>query len=563
MLMTLHIENIAVIERADIDFGPGLNVLTGETGAGKSIVIDALGCVLGGRANRELVRSGAEKASVTARFLSGAAGAWCAENGIDADGDEIVLMRSIGADGKSGCRVNGVPVSALQLREFGSAVLDIYGQNDGRRLLDENRHRDYLDGFGDFRSHFEEYGRMYKAYSGIKKEKERLSADMAEKERVTAELRFRKEELESAGLRQGEEEELTLRRDILKNAGTLVKDAEEAYEALYSKDDSAVELVRAALFAAEGGAGVSRQMQKAAETVKQALFLLEDAAETLRDFKSALDFSPEEFDFIEERLSIIRRLAKKYGQNEAGLIRYLSECDEKLGRFEFAESEINKLEKELARQKAQVSQAAEKLSELRRKAAERLQKRMVDELRELNMPSVRFETEILSLQGDEGFDENGRDDIRFLMSANAGEAPGRISRIASGGELSRIMLAMKSVFAENDGAESMVFDEIDAGVSGIAALRVGEKLAEIAKTKQVLCVTHLPQIAAMADAHFVTEKSERGGRTYTGVALLDRDGRRRELARLFGGDNITQTTIASAEEQLRAAELFKNARVSK
>ena len=284
---------------------------------------------------------------------------------------------------------------------------------------------------------------------------------------------------------------------------------------------------------------------------------MSDVAETLRDFRGSLDFSPEEYDQLEERISLLNKLERKYSRDEEALVAYLEECREKLESIEYAEERSAKLQRELEAQKKQCRKAALALRERRMAAAKDLEQRIVRELRELNMPSVRFAVDLQELGGDPGFDANGADQIRFLMSANAGEDLGRISRIASGGELSRIMLAMKNVFAEHDPVSTLIFDEIDTGVSGIAAQRVGEKLYSVSKGKQVLCVTHLPQIAAMADSHYLIEKNERDGRTFTEVSRLDREGRRMELARLHGGDNITITTLASAEEQLEAAERYK------
>lgn len=557
MLITLHIENIAVIERADIEFGAGFNVLTGETGAGKSIVIDALDAVLGGRTSRELVRSGAEKASVTAQFSGDGAARWCEENGVDPDDDGLVLQRRIGPDGKSSCRVNGVPVSVSQLRELGALLLDIHGQNDGRQLMDEARHRDYLDSFGCLGNERSRYGEAYARYRATRREMDGLMLDEAERDRLTETLRYQIEELEAAELREGEEDELNARRALLRNAGKLTEAAEGAYEALSGGEYSAVGLSQEAEALLSRARGMSGALEKAVASVTEARYLLEDATETLRDFTASLDFSPDEYDRLESRLSLLRRLSKKYGRDEAGLIELLEESRRRLDDIEYAGDRLVKLEKELALRQGEAMSAARALSEARKSAAKALKERITGELRDLNMPSVRFEVEIAPLGGEPGFDAHGCDEIRFLMSANAGEAPGRISKIASGGELSRIMLAMKSVFAENDEVQAMVFDEIDTGVSGVAAQRVGEKMSRIALKKQVLCVTHLPQIAALADQHFVIEKQERGGRTFTSVTELDIPGRARELARLHGGDNVTETSLRAAGEQLNAAEAFK------
>ncbi len=556
MLSDLHIENIAVIERADISFTKGLNVLTGETGAGKSIIIDALFAVMGARTSRELVRSGAERALASAVFSSGKAASWLSDNEIEAE-DELILQRKITEDGKSSCRVCGTPVTAAQLRELSSMLLDIHGQNDGRQLMDEARHRQYLDSFGELDSVLAEYHGAYELYIATKKEIKRLSMDEAEKQRLSDNLRIMVEELEKAELREGEEEELSTRRDLLHNAEKLTDSLNSAYASLYGGDENAVSLTESAKAELSRAVRYCAELTNAEKTLEDAGFMLRDAAETLRDFLKSLDFSPSEYDRLETRLSLLRKLSKKYGGGEKELLEKLEKAKQQLDEIEYSDDRIHKLSLLLEKQKEQVIAKAKTLTEARRKAAAVLEERISSELRALSMPSVSFVVDIIPVETSLGFDSTGGDEIKFLMSANKGEKPGAISKIASGGELSRIMLAMKNVFSEKDEVETLVFDEIDTGVSGIAASRVGEKLAELSIRKQVLCVTHLPQIAAMADTHYVIEKAEREGRTFTSVTILDREGRKRELARLHGGDNITENTLISAGEQLDSAEKYK------
>ncbi|MCI7741057.1 MAG: DNA repair protein RecN [Clostridiales bacterium] len=559
MLNELHIENIAVIERADISFAGGLNVLTGETGAGKSIVIDSIGAVLGERVSRELVRHGAEKGLVSAVFdLDRATEQWLRDNEIEAE-DELILQRRISADGKSSCRVCGAPVTAAQMKELAALLVDIHGQNDGRQLMDERRHREYLDRFGSYEDSLAEYGRQYEKYRAIEKEMAKLNMDELEKARLSDSLSFQISELEKAELKVGEMDELSSRRDLLRNAEKLTEAIDEAYSALYGGEENALTLAQNAEYYAQRAAAIAPELEKARSSISDAVFSLTDAAELLRDFKESLDFSPEEYDRLETRLALLNKLNRKYGKDEAELMDYLCQCRDKLDEIQYSDERLLKLNKELEAQKTRCLSAAENLSRMRHQAADALENRIVSELRDLNMPSVRFAVEFAPVENKLGFDANGMDQIRFVMSANAGEEMGRISKIASGGELSRIMLAMKNVFAEKDPVSTMIFDEIDTGVSGIAAQRVGEKLYSVSKGKQVMCVTHLPQIAAMADSHFVISKEERQGRTFTQVRALDTEGRKRELARLHGGDNITPTTLASAQEQLAAAEEFKKA----
>lgn len=556
MLTELHIENIAVIERADIEPVLGLNVLTGETGAGKSIVIDSLDAVLGGRTSRELVRTGADKATVTAVFTAEGVSDWFCENDIDLE-ESVIIRRRISADGKSSAAVNGVPVAIAHLRTLGTRLLDIHGQNDGRQLMDESRHREYLDGFADLTEDLEAYKKRYAEYCAVLKDLEAHNLGEDEKRRLEDGLRYRIAELDAAELKAGEQDELISRRELLRNAEKLTEAVDAAYDALYGSNGSAAEQTGDAVGYTDRASAFAPELETVARQIGEARGLIEDAAERLRDFRDKLDFTPGEYDTLESRLGQIRRLEKKYNADEAGLIALLENAKRELDELSYSGERRAALEEELLSCEKRSRAAAEVLSNQRKAAAKTLQKRIEEGLRELNMPSVRFETEILPLSGSPGFGAAGSDEVRFLMSANVGETPGRISRIASGGELSRIMLVMKDVLSERDGVQTMVFDEIDEGVSGIAAQRVGEKLCRLSGAKQVICVTHLPQIAAMADGHFHIEKSERNGRTFTDVSLLDGDGRASELARLHGGDHITLTTLASAREQLEAAEKYK------
>ena len=556
MLTQLHIENIAVIEKADIEFRKGLTVLTGETGAGKSIIVDSLGAVLGARTSRELVRTGADKGIVTAVFETNNADKWLEDNDIDLEG-EIIIQRRISAEGKNSCRVCGAPVSVSQLRELGALLLDIHGQNDGRQLMDEANHLAYLDGYGDYGDTIDRFKSAYADYKACKKEIQRLSMDEIEKERMADSLQYQIDELEKAQLKVGEEEELTAKRDLLRNSEKLTEALNGAYNALYAADQNAQSLTDEASALIGRAAVIADDLRETADIIENASSLLFDASERIRDFRDSLEFSPEEYDNIESRLSLIKKLRRKYNMDEEAMLAHLDDCRRKLSELEYAGDMLIKLNKQLEKYVDNCKKITAELSEKRRAAAESLEKRIVSELKDLSMPSVRFSVSVEPLESDVGFDATGADDVKFLISANAGEALGRISKIASGGELSRIMLAMKTVFSKNDPIETMVFDEIDTGVSGIAAQRVGEKMSDLSRGKQVLCITHLPQIAAIADNHDLIEKTERNGRTYTEVRELDRNGRALELARMHGGDNISELTLASAEEQLLAADKYR------
>ena len=383
--------------------------------------------------------------------------------------------------------------------------------------------------------------------------------DEIEKERLSETLVYQIEELERAELKSGEYDTLCARRDLLRNSEKLTEALDQAIALLYGEDDNAISMAQNAAYFVGRASAYSPELEASAEIINSAAFGLSDAAERLRDFRENLDFSPEEYDRLETRIALLSKLRRKYAREEDELIAYLAQCKEKLDNIQYADERSAKLERELKRAENECLEKAENLSQVRKTLAKKLEERISNELRELNMPSVRFAVEFAPNESEPGFDAFGKDKIRFIMSANAGEELGRISKIASGGELSRIMLAMKNVFAENDPVKTMVFDEIDTGVSGIAAQRVGEKLYTVSLGKQVMCVTHLPQIAAMADNHYVIKKEERSGRTYTNVLPLDREGRKMELARLHGGDNITAITLASAEEQMSACEAYKTA----
>ncbi len=561
MLRSLHIENIAVVERADVEFREGLNVLTGETGAGKSIIIDALYAVTGGRTSRELVRSGADRCLAAAVFDADRAADWCAENGVEPEDGTLIVQRSVSADGRGGCRVNGVPVTVGQLRQLGALLVDIHGQNDGRQLLDESRHLDYLDAFADDGAELAAYGAVYRAYLDNEREIKRLTMDDETRRRLAESLTYRVQELEKAQLRAGEEEELESRSALLRNGEKLREAAEGAFGALRGDEGAALDLVGQARGSLARAKGWSAGLAQADEALLQASALLQDAAELVRDVWDSLDFSPEEFDRVEGRLAQLRRLEKKFSAvDEAALIELYDQSAARLAEIGDGDAALERLREKRRELEKTCRKAAAALTAARRRAAGELAGRVEGELKALSMPSVRFVTDIAPLAGEPGFGPRGADEVCFLMSANAGQEPGRIAKIASGGELSRIMLAMKTVFGQNDPVPTAVFDEIDTGVSGVAASRVGEKLAQTARYRQVLCVSHLPQIAAMADSQYLIEKSERAGRTYTTVNELDQAGRRREIARLIGGDSITETTTASAGELLAAAEGWKHKR---
>ena len=561
MLSLLHIENIALIQSADIRFEPGFNVLTGETGAGKSIVIDSIGAVLGERTSRELIRTGAKSALVTAVFTQVPPLPWLEENGFPAGEEELLLQRELQGDGRNVCRIDGKLVTVAQLRELGRQLLNIHGQHDGQQLLDPASHLGYLDQFGGCQPLLESYQEAYRKWHDIRREMDKLQMDEAERSRRVDTLNYQIQELERAQLKAGEDEELSARRTLLRSAGRLMEAVQSAEFALSGDEDrdGACSLIAQAEGEVQGVSSISPELGELSEKLTALRCAADDAADTLRDLSRSFDFSPGELDQVEERLDLLYRLRKKYGPTVEDMLAYLDRCRKELDQIQYADDTLARLEKDLKKAQKEAARRGESLSQARREAAGALQARVQEELRQLDMPKVQFQTEFTPKGGEAGMDETGLDEVQFLMSANLGEALKPIQKVASGGELARIMLALKNVLAEGDQIGTLVFDEVDTGVSGRAAQKVAEKMAQVARGKQVLCVTHLPQIAAMADTHFSVQKGEREGRTYTRLERLDRSQRREELARLIGGASITPSLLESAEELLRQAEQQKQA----
>ena len=547
MLSLLHIENIAVIESADISFNQGFNILTGEPGAGKSIVIDAISAILGERAYRDMIRTGSGRASVRAVFTNVPEFAWFAENGVEYD-PETIIQREIYLDGKNICRVNGTLVTVSILRKLGIQLINIHGQHDSASLFDENNHLQFLDAFAANDSLRQEYASGYEAVAKLRREIDSLTMDESEKLRRMETLRFQIEEISKAELEAGENEALEARRKLLQNAEKLASGMNDAVENLYGGDDSdgAASLLAQAERSLARIAKFDDSIAALHDKVADLMYQVQDAAEELRDARDDLAYSSDELEQIESRLDVIHRLRRKYGVTCADILDYLERAKQELDEIEFSDDHLERLKGKLAKAEKTAWNAALALRENRKAAAAELSARILTELSQLDMPRVQFQCEFTELD----LTANGADAVAFYMSANAGEALKPLSKVASGGELARIMLAMKNVLAEQDQIATLIFDEVDTGVSGRAAQKVAEKLRSVARNKQVLCVTHLPQLAALANTHLLIAKQERGGRTYTTVTPLDLEGRKRELARIIGGANITETTLMSAEEML-------------
>ena len=551
MLSLLHIENIAVIEQADISFDKGFNVLTGETGAGKSIVIDAMSALLGQRAYRDMIRTGTSKASVRAVFTKVPNFPWFEENGVEYD-EETVIQRDIFLDGKNVCRVNGTLVTVAILHKLGIQLINIHGQHDSASLFDEENHLRFLDAFADNGALLADYRDKFAAVSELRRQIDRMTMDEGEKLRRMETLKYQISEIEKADLKSGEDEVLEQRRKLLQNSEKLSQGLEEASEALLGGDDSdgAAALLAQAAYALSRIARYSDDYTGFQERLTDLKYQVQDIADEVRDSLDELSYSADELETIEARLDIIHRLRRKYGADCDEILAYLDKAQKELDEIEFADDRVEQLKKKLAKQEKQAWDAALALRKNRQEQGTVMAEKILSELSQLDMPRVQFqcrfrETELTS---------EGADAVAFYLSANAGEDLKPLSKVASGGELARIMLSMKNVLAEKDAVDTLIFDEVDTGVSGRAAQRIAEKLKSLASHKQVLCVTHLPQLAALADTHMLIAKSEHDGRTYTTVTPLDRKGRAMELARIIGGTNITETTLKSAEEMLLSGQ---------
>ncbi len=548
MLSLLHIENIAVIECADICFDQGFNVLTGETGAGKSIVIDAISAILGQRAYRDMIRTGTNRASVRAVFRDVPELGWFAQQGVEYD-PETVIERQIHLDGKNVCRVNGSLVSVSILNKLGNQLINIHGQHDSAALFDEENHLNFLDLFADNHRLLLEYQQTFEVVSKLRRDISKLSMDESEKLRRMESLRFQVEEISRAKLQSGEDEALEARRKVLQNAEKLSDAIYEGVACLYGTDDTdgAASLMAQAEHALGRIARYDETLAELHERVKDLMYQVQDAAEGLRDCRDTFAYSAEELEQIETRLDTIHRLRRKYGATCDDILAYLEKAQKELDQMEFADEHMEQLKIKLKKAEKEAKAAALVLRKSRQETALVMSRRILEELSQLDMPRVQFECVFAETE----LGPMGMDSVAFYMSANAGEALKPMSKVASGGELARIMLAMKNVLAEKDSVATLIFDEVDTGVSGRAAQKVAEKLRSVAASKQVLCVTHLPQIAALANTHLLIAKQEREGRTYTSVTPLDTEGRKRELARIIGGANITETTLKSAGEMLR------------
>ncbi len=550
MLAQLFIRNIAVIEKASIDLEKGFTVLTGETGAGKSIIIDAIHAVLGERTSKELVRTGTDSASVSALFT-----------GLDEDtlslldrlslpreeDGSLLIQRDIRLEGRSTCKINGAPATVSMLKQLGPRLVTIHGQHESYELLSPEVHMEYLDSFAGLESLLAEYQAAYRTLRETQRQLEALQTDEGEKARLSDLLHYQIDEIEAANVRVGEREELEAQRELIRNSEKIAS-ALELLRGLLSGDEESEGLLAGISQAAAQAGRVATylpELAEASQKLQEAGYLLEDVDAILHG--TAVDFDPALQESIEERLDLLYKLGLKYGGSEEKILEYLEDCRIRLHQIEFSDEERERLEAQYETKKAAAIALAKELSEQRKAASKQFISQVKGELAFLNMPGIAFETEIQRVP----LYHMGCDKLQFLVSANKGEPPKPMSKIASGGELSRIMLAIKTVLSGKDKVDTLIFDEVDTGISGAAANKVGQKLKQVSQNRQVLCITHLAQIAALADHHFLISKHVEGERTYTQVQGLDFEGRKREVARIIGGDQVTDLQLEMAGEMLK------------
>lgn len=559
MLSELQIQNIAVIKEAVLTFTDGFNVMTGETGAGKSIVIDAINAVLGCRISRELIRTGCDSAFVSALFYTNNLRIADMLQTLDVPAEEdgsVLIQRRMFADGRNSCKINGVTVTVSAIRQLARFLVSIHGQSDNQTLLSPEYHCGYIDSLAQNEALRARYKTAYDAYTDAKRRLSALNTDESEKQRRLDILNYQIAELEAAEITEGETAQLEERLNVLRNAERISELLQQSYAALNGAEGEggASSLAFSAADALDRTAAFSAEFSEAASGVREAAYALSEYADTLRNALYSDDFDPAAADAIEERLDTLYTLRRKYGETEADMLAFLENAGQEREQIEMSDEIREELTAFVSKTKAEASEIAAALSDSRKKAADLFCENVRKELHFLDMPSVQF-----LVQNTPGeLTENGTDNLEFLLSANAGEAPKPLAKIASGGELSRIMLAIKSVLAEKDEVETLIFDEVDTGVSGRAAQKIAIKLAELAKSHQILCVTHLAQLAAFADTHFRIEKTEHDGQTFTDVAALDDIGRKHELARILGGLTVTELQLQNAQEMLENAKLLKN-----
>lgn len=547
MLNHLSIKNVAVIDKLEVDLHSGVSVLTGETGAGKSIIIDSINMILGDRANKELVRYGADKAMVQAVFdTNSEVNEILAENDIEA-GDEIIITRQLTSEGKSVAKINGVMVTLNVLREIADKLINIHGQHDSQALLTPSKHISFLDAYAGN----EEYITKYKEYLKKKRETEKkiaaLEMDEQEKMRKIDLLEYQIDEISKSSLEKGEEEDLKEQREIYANAEQITGAVNEAYMGIYGGDNAAYDGISLAVEALAAVSEVNPKLKSMYDALSTVMYSLEDVAHEIKDFGDTIEFDEQALNDVEERLDLISKLKRKYGASIEDILEYLKNAQSELNDIKLSDERTQELKDELEIITDKLLKCGKKLSKRRSEYASILEKAIEHSLHELNMERAQFKVNIEN-SGD--FYENGIDKVEFLISTNPGEPLKPLVKIASGGELSRVMLAIKSILADSDGVDTLIFDEIDTGVSGRAAMSIARKLSGIGKNKQVICITHLPQLTASADNHYLIQKNTDGEMASTTLTELTEEQREIELARIIDGGSVTDLALSHAREML-------------
>ena len=554
MLSSLKIENVAVIEKAEILFGPGLNVLTGETGAGKSIVIDSINAVLGERTSRELIRDGADKAKVTALFenISESVRSKADEYDIDCDDNTLIISRIISSDGRSTCKINGQPVTVTMLKNIGRELITICGQHDSQHLLLKEKHLGYVDSIADCKDFFDSYSEVFSKIKAVRKQLKKLLSDIDDKEQKLEYLKFQIDEISNANIIIGEKNHLTEEKKRYQNKESILNSLNLCSSILAGNDTNGGLLNEIDVLINElrNLSEFDKRFSDTAETISEMKYALEDCNSDINQSLNGSNDIDIDINSIEERLDVLYRLSKKYGDTEEEILSYLDKITSEYEDITLGDEKAQNLQNEYDELGEDLFNKGCYLSDCRKQSAARFEEEVTSALHYLDMPGAEFTVEF----NDAPATLTGIDDVEFLFSANPGQEPKPLIKIASGGELSRVMLAIRCVLSDRDEISSMVFDEIDTGVSGRAALKIANKLHELSEYKQVLCVTHLAQIAAYADNHLYIEKNVEEGRTFTKVSSLTYNDRIREIARIIGGDIITQTTLKSAEEMIEFAK---------
>lgn len=547
MLTSLYIENIAVIEKTEIELYSGLNILTGETGAGKSIVIDAINAILGQRTSREIIRNGADSATVFATFtdVNDIVKSKLTENGYELEDNELIISRTLSLGGKNNCRINGRPASVSFLRELGLNLINIHGQHESYELFSPDTHITYIDNLAGNSELISDYKKAYKEYKRLKKQlSDFLSSEQNRESRIDL-LSYQVSELRDASVETGEIEALGDERRILMNAEKITSSLHKAKEYLDGNSTSgAIDTLDDAVTAMQKASDLNPEYNELFERINNLYYELQDVSNELSDAIDNSEGNPYRLEEIEERLDLLNKLSRKYGSTEEEMLEFLENAEAELEKLLKFDDNVSELQAELDRSYEKTLALADKLTYIREKTARQFEKNVKREMSFLDMPNV----ELVVSQNKRELGPDGQDDIELLISANLGEIPKPVAKIASGGELSRMMLAIKTVLASTDVIDTLIFDEVDAGISGSAAQKVGLKLREVSKSRQVICVTHQAQIAALADSHFLIKKNVSDGRTYTEINRLDTEGRKRELARIIDGVNITETALAHAQE---------------